>query len=768
VNSERARLLEEIADLLTTSQAQPDELFEQLWAFQTTHCTALAAHCSGHNLRPGSKIGLANMVPVHTSEFRYGDLICFDPSETVPIREFRSSGTSGSQPSRHRLRSLDLYELSVCQAFKQFVAEVGPGSHHIISLLPDKKTWPDSSLVHMFDTLMVELAPKNHLHVGLVDGTIDIARLQTAFQSAETGPVLILGTALSHIWLHDKGFSATLPKGSLVLETGGAKGTGRDYSRRELLTRIRQTWHVDPTQMITEYGMAELGSQAYGRSDDPDQVLLRFPTWVHVDVVDPDTGISQDIGKPGLLQIFDPVNLDTCSFIRTSDLAVLHENGNFELLGRAPEAELRGCSLRIDENQDIASPRAVTPARKVAASKPVSPSSRIGAIAETWNRLRNDRNQISQDIADQMGLSKATVQEALQREAARWTEQRIFELFARETSAFEAGRIRPRPVSNALVITASTVPFVGLESVSAAILAGARVVVRPSSRNPLDIQMFADRLASVSVELAEQIEIFPPSASDSDFFELVSNMDTVVVHGGHEIVQQVRRYAGTNTRIIVYGPRWSLAALGPLDANKPELLSGLAVDILLHDSLGCMSPRVLLVDGDQRDAKFVSTILGEALLSATKLYPPHSELVRRPLGVGLVDQVIGVLTREPRGVASVQHWGSAHVVMLGDPTPDCPGLFSPPPVIRRGIIIASLDFRSSPESWLCHPSDEISTVGLGPSLRSGPSGTRLTTWAEEYGATRITEIGRMQRPPAGWPHDGQPVLLPFIKLVTPG
>ena len=131
MNPERTRLLEEIADLLTTSQAQPDELFEQLWAFQTTHCTALAAHCSGHNLRPGSEVGLANMVPVHTSEFRYGDLICFDPSENVPIREFRSSGTSGSQPSRHRLRSLDLYELSVCQAFKQFVTEVGPGSHHI-------------------------------------------------------------------------------------------------------------------------------------------------------------------------------------------------------------------------------------------------------------------------------------------------------------------------------------------------------------------------------------------------------------------------------------------------------------------------------------------------------------------------------------------------------------------------------------------------------------------------------------------------------------
>tara|TARA_B100000029_G_C17594254_1_gene963562 strand:+ start:974 stop:3280 length:2307 start_codon:yes stop_codon:yes gene_type:complete len=768
VNPERTRLLEEIADLLTASKAKPAELLQQLWAYQSTNCPALSAHCSAYDLQPGTPVELENMVPVHTSTFRHGDLTCFDPSKINPVREFRSSGTSGSKRSRHRLRSLELYELSVCQAFKRFVPEVEPGSHRILSLLPDTTIWPDSSLVHMFDTLMLELAPRNHLHVGLPDGTIDIARLQKELTASDSEPTLVLGTALSHIWLHEHGFSAALSKESLVLETGGAKGTGREFSRDELLTRIHQTWHVDPQRVITEYGMAELGSQAYGRSEDRERVLLRFPSWVHVDVVDPDTGISQKTGTPGLLQIFDPVNLDTCSFIRTSDLAILHENRSFELLGRAAEAESRGCSLRVAEEQDAASPSPAPTKPKVTASNPVSTSKRIGAIAETWQRLADDGNQISQDIANQMGLSKPTVREALQREANRWTEQRIFELFAREISAFEAGRIRPRPVSKSLVITASTVPFVGLESVSAAILAGAQVVVRPSSRNPLDIQMFIERLESVSIDLAQQIEVLPPSTSEATLSERIRSMDTVVVHGGHEVVQQIRQSASANTRIVVYGPRWSLAALGPLDANKPELLAGLAVDILLHDSLGCMSPRVLLVDGDQRDAKFVSTVLGEALLSATKLYPPHNDLIRRPLGAGLVDQVIGELAREPRGVTAIQTWGSAHVVMLGPPTEDCPGLFSTPPAIRRGILVAAIDFRSDSDSWLYNPADEISTVGLGPSLRGGSSGSRLTSWAEEHGATRITEVGRMQRPPAGWPHDGQPVLLPFIKLVTPG
>ncbi len=41
----------------------------------------------------------------------------------------------------------------------------------------------------------------------------------------------------------------------------------------------------------------------------------------------------------------DLANIDTCSFIETQDIGLMHLDGTFEVLGRADNAEMRGCSL---------------------------------------------------------------------------------------------------------------------------------------------------------------------------------------------------------------------------------------------------------------------------------------------------------------------------------------------------------------------------------------------------------------------------------------
>jgi hypothetical protein len=63
-------------------------------------------------------------------------------------------------------------------------------------------------------------------------------------------------------------------------------------------------------------------------------------------VIDPETGREAREGGRGLIRIFDLANRGSVLAIQTEDVGVRRGDG-FELLGRAPEAEARGCSLMV-------------------------------------------------------------------------------------------------------------------------------------------------------------------------------------------------------------------------------------------------------------------------------------------------------------------------------------------------------------------------------------------------------------------------------------
>jgi hypothetical protein len=63
--------------------------------------------------------------------------------------------------------------------------------------------------------------------------------------------------------------------------------------------------------------------------------------------VDPERLSPVPEGEVGILRIDDLANLDTACAIQTSDLAQRVGDG-IELLGRAPGAVPRGCSIAVD------------------------------------------------------------------------------------------------------------------------------------------------------------------------------------------------------------------------------------------------------------------------------------------------------------------------------------------------------------------------------------------------------------------------------------
>jgi len=74
------------------------------------------------------------------------------------------------------------------------------------------------------------------------------------------------------------------------------------------------------------------------------------PPWMRVTAVDPTTLLPVAPGEIGVARIVDLANVDSAVAIQTSDRVRVSGGGHrVELLGRAPGAMPRGCSLAIDE-----------------------------------------------------------------------------------------------------------------------------------------------------------------------------------------------------------------------------------------------------------------------------------------------------------------------------------------------------------------------------------------------------------------------------------
>jgi hypothetical protein len=125
----------------------------------------------------------------------------------------------------------------------------------------------------------------------------------------------------------------------IVIETGGMKGQRHELTRDELHARLK--FHNPEMVVSSEYGMTELLSQAYWENG----WFYPAPTMKIIvrDISDPLH--LQPPGRRGAINVIDLANLDTCSFIATDDIGVTKSSGQFEVLGRLDQSDIRGCNL---------------------------------------------------------------------------------------------------------------------------------------------------------------------------------------------------------------------------------------------------------------------------------------------------------------------------------------------------------------------------------------------------------------------------------------
>jgi hypothetical protein len=347
-----------------------DRLARRIFAFQHAHCPAYGRFCAVRGATPDTIDGWRSIPAVPTGAFKEIALRCFPSDRTV--KTFRTSGTTGEQRGALHLDTLDLYEASLLASLETLLLpDLGPGSDRgsdgqdgrilLRVLAPSAVEAPDSSLSHMFDVLVhARGGPGSGFDVR--DGRLDADGLEAVLRgAAERGePVALCGTAFAFVHLLERlearGLRVACPPGSRVMETGGFKGRSRELSRDALHAWLTDRLGIPTGRIVNQYGMTELGSQFYDSVlVDPDGPRRKLgPPWARVRIVDPETGADAAPGETGMVVVHDLANTGSVAAIQTADLgrAVVDASGSpigFEVLGRDPGAEARGCSIAADE-----------------------------------------------------------------------------------------------------------------------------------------------------------------------------------------------------------------------------------------------------------------------------------------------------------------------------------------------------------------------------------------------------------------------------------
>jgi hypothetical protein len=320
----------------------------ELFVLQFRHNPAYQIVCEARRLTPDIVEHWTQIPHVPTAAFKELELSSIPPKARTAV--FHSSGTTEQKPSRHFhcAESLRIYEASLWPWFEENIIEPQT-NYELLILTPPPRLAPHSSLIHMFEIVRHKLGAPESSFVGQMarDGTwlLDFEAVLVALNRAEK-PKLILGTAFSFVHLLDflieKNLHFHLPPGTRVMETGGYKNRSRTLPKAELHSLISEFLGVPRANIICEYGMSELSSQAYDFKG-PERVF-HFPSWARAQVVSPETGREVADGQTGLIRIFDLANVFSIAAVQTEDLAVRHGDC-FALMGRASLAEARGCSL---------------------------------------------------------------------------------------------------------------------------------------------------------------------------------------------------------------------------------------------------------------------------------------------------------------------------------------------------------------------------------------------------------------------------------------
>lgn len=314
------------------SQSAFEMLALKTFYFQYENNKVYRSFCDLINCNPAEVTAVKDIPYLPISFFKSKKVCCFE-SDNASF--FSSSTTTGGSPSKHYYHQLKDYQISFRKGFEHFFGAIEDFT--VLALLPSYLERSGSSLIYMADD-MIRKSQKTES--GFYLNQLESLKKIIMQQEKKEQKTLLLGVSFALLDLVEQ-YSFDLEH-TWIMETGGMKGRRKEVTREALHSQLKKGFGV--SKIYSEYGMTELLSQAYSIGKG----IFECPPWMRVaarENQDPFNLLPW--GQSGGLNIIDLANRDSCAFIATEDLARVHSDKRFEVLGRLDASEIRGCNLMV-------------------------------------------------------------------------------------------------------------------------------------------------------------------------------------------------------------------------------------------------------------------------------------------------------------------------------------------------------------------------------------------------------------------------------------
>lgn len=267
------------------------------------------------------------------------------------------------------------------------------------------------------------------------------------------------------------------------------------------------------------------------------------------------------------------------------------------------------------------------------------------------------------------------------------------------------------------VVLSANVFVAPLRALVLAVAAAPRVTVRASPRDPVLTRALVDAAGDPRITLTPDRDVAATEA------------DVIHAYGRDSTIAQVRTQVRTGMRVLGYGAGLGVAVFTRTGAD--DAARALALDVAAFDQRGCLSPRVVLVEGDDLRACEV----------AKRLHADLGDLDARVPRGALSPEESGesVRWRDTVAFAGELWTGEGHAVGF---VPDV-GSLAMPPAGRHVLVVAVPDVLQARRA-LAAVAPLVVTVG---------SDDPAAAVAVAPSHARIARLGEMQRPPLDGPVD---------------
>lgn len=785
------------------------------------HCAAYRRFCEGRGLSEQTQFAaFADLPYLPAPAFKdSADLLRSIPDDAVKTT-LQSSATSGL-PSTVVIDAITA-KRQVRALAGVLSARLGPKRRPLLVFDADPRQGAGvmgarTAAVQGF----LNLAREAHYALAADGGALTLQRKVlaelTAQWRASGEPVLLFGFtyllySLALGPLAEAGEQFILPAGSHLAHLGGWKKLADQAVSKEAFTeKAMQVFGLAPENVVDFYGFTEQMGVTYPDAPGGDKLA---PAFAEVIVRDPQTLQPAADGEPGLLQFLTPLPHSYPGIsVLTDDIGVITGRTTtgewpgvrFRVLGRAKQAEARGCGDILGEKVAAARAKASThmgelrllfsasdaPAVHGAWDAPLAMDALplVESVPALAARLRAGRERLdAYSVDDLITLIAAAAerwaapdsplaplrQQGLLFLSSWCRPERLAALADQGLRGRRAHLDGPLPLGGnrvrmlgaryrGLVVhwLAGNVPVLGMLTLVQSILARNANLLKAASRFTRVLPLLLDAFRGLRVttpggrelsgdDILASLAVVYCSRDDVESAQAISReADVRLAWGGREAVEAVVTLPRkVNAEDIIFGPKLSFMVIGREalagDRAFRRLARRAATDVCVFEQTGCASPHTVFIEEDgQFSAEDFAAQLAQELNKALVRFPPP------PIDP---DDAARIEARRIRGELTGRIWrsrGTAWTVILDDA-----GATLAAPCYGRVITVRSL---AQAEDALALIDDNIQTVGLAL------SGERRLAFAKAgaaRGAERFPDIGRMTLFEAPW--DG---LFPLERLV---